>query len=550
MGVFARAVKAGVGWPAVGWAPPAGYLGDSITGMTINADTAMSVNAFSAGIRLIAEDIASMPLIVYRRLAKGKERAPEHPAYAMLHDTPNPEMTSMVFRETGVGHLYSWGNWYAEKELNGFGVPVRLWPLRPDKMVVEFDTATGKRVYKYVLPDGGRVIIPANRVFHVPGFGFDGLIGYSRIRLMRRVLEGAKVVEEYGLRTFANDARPGVAIKHPEQLTAAAKKNIAESWDEAHAGLSNAQRTAVLDEGMSIELMGFPPEDAQFLDSRRLSTEDIARGLRLPPHKLSDMSRATFSNIEESNIDYVVGTLGPPCVRIHQQINKDIIGDPAYFAEHLMEGLLRGRFKDRVDAEVQLRLNGLATDEELRELENRNPLTDAERAGLLLPLNSVPASAFDASGTTMVQRVNNAAVLARAGYDPAEALAAFNLPPIVHTGFLPVTVQQEQAIPSTNGKSEPEPETKGFHMHMDAGAFAAQVVLPESITIPAPPAPIVHVAAPIVTTQAPDLREMTEGLTAIKERLDTPVEKTLIRDPVTGAILGSVESRRRPEESA
>ena len=441
MGIFVKAAMkaAGVGWPNVGWAPPAGYRGDSIAA-TVNQNTAMGVGAFTAGIRLIAEDIASMPLITYERLERGKRRAPEHPAYAMLHDAPNPEMTSMVFRETGVGHLYAWGNWYAEKELNGLGLPTRLWPLRPDRMTVAIDRTNGKRVYKYRLPDGSGVIIPAERMFHVPGWGFDGLVGYSRVTLMRRALESSIVATEYGLRTLANDARPGVTIMHKEKLEKAARKNIVESWDEGHKGLSNAQRTAILDEGMTIEHTGFSPEDAQFLESKQWSLIEVAQGLRLAPHKLSDFTRATFSNIEESNIDHVVGTLGPPVERIEQQINKDILGPGRFFSEHLMEGLLRGKFKERVEGEVQLRLNGLATDDELREIENRNPLTAEERQGLLLPLNSVPASAYDSSGMTSVQRMNAVGILVRAGYDPAAALAALNLPAIAHTGLVPITV--------------------------------------------------------------------------------------------------------------
>lgn len=438
MGVFARALKAGLGYPNPGWAPPGGLVTNDSIAANVTHSSAMGVGAFTAGIRLIAEDIASMPLITYERLAKGKRRATEHPAYAMLHDSPNPEMTSMVFRETGVAHMYSWGNWYAEMELNGLGVPVRLWPLRPDRMQVSIDK--GVRTYKYRLPDGSGVVIPANRIFHVPGWGFDGLVGYSRVTLMRRALESSMVATEYGLRTLANDARPGVTIHHPQQISKDAKKFIADSWDEQHQGLSNAQRTAVLDEGMTIEHTGFSPEDAQFLESKQWSLVEVAQGLRLAPHKLSDFTRATFSNIEESNIDHVVGTLGPPVKRIDQQINKDIIGNPRYFSEHLMEGLLRGKFRERVEGEVQLRLNGLATADELRELENRNPLSDEDRRGLLVPLNSVPASAYDANGMTFTDRVNAVGVLVRAGFDPGAATAALNIPSITHTGYVPVTV--------------------------------------------------------------------------------------------------------------
>ena len=152
------------------------------------------------------------------------------------------------------------------------------------------------------------------------------------------------------------------------------------------------------------------------------------------------------SNIEESNIDHVVGTLGPPVKRIEQQINKDIIADPRYYAEHLMEGLLRGKFTDRVAGEVQLRLNGLATEDELRDVENRNPLTEDERSGLLLPLNSIPASSYDADGMTAIQRGRLVASLVRVGYDPAGTLAAFGLPAIPFVG-----------PPAVSGPAEPEP---------------------------------------------------------------------------------------------
>lgn len=546
MGHFANvAMKAAIGWPAPGWAPPYGQVTDTIAA-TVNQNTAMGVGAFTAGIRLIAEDIASMPLFVYERLDKGKRKAPEHPAYDMLHDRPNPEMTSMVFQETGIAHMYSWGDWFAEKELNAVGVPVALWPLRPDKMVVERDRDTGKRIYKYTLPNGQGVIIPQARMFHVPGWGFDGLRGYSRIWLMRRALEGSIVASDYGLRTLANDARPGTTIKHPQQLSPAAKKNIADSWDERHAGLTNAQRTAVLDEGMDLVLMGFSPEDAQFLQSKQWSTVEVAQGLRLAPHKLSDMSRATFSNIEESNIDHVVGTLGPPVTRIDQQMNKDIIGPGRFFAEHLMDGLMKGRFLDRVQGEVQLRQNGLATGEELRALENRNPLTDADKADLLIPLSSVPASSYDEHGQTMAQRINNAGILARAGYDPAAALISQGIAPIAHTGFLPVTVQAEQAIPAKDG----EAETKGdVHLHIEKGAIANEttVVLPDTITIPEAPAPVVNVAAPIVNVAPPDLRAVTDGIAAMKDILETPETTTILRDPETKAIVGS--DRRRVRKS-
>ena len=392
MGFFDAGLKAGVGWPNPGWAPPSGTIGGTISGQVISTDAAFTADGFIAGIRLIAEDISSLPLKVYERLGpgKGKREAPEHHLYPLLHDAPNPEMTSMVWRETGIGHLYSWGNWYAEKELNGSGRVVGLWPLRPDRMNVLYDTATGLRVYEYTLPDNKRIRLPARNVFHVPGFGFDGLIGYNRINLMRRQIESALALEEFGLRTFTSGAQPGVTIKHPQKLSDLAKKNISEGWDAGHKGLTNAQRTAILDEGMSLELSGFPPEDAQYLDSQRLSLEKMARGLRLSPHKLSDMFRATFNNIEESNIDHWSGSLRTPIVRIEQQINKDLVGDRKFYAEHSMDAVMRGKYLERMQGNQIAILSGQRSPDEVREKDNMNPIPNDAGSTFVLPLNMSP----------------------------------------------------------------------------------------------------------------------------------------------------------------
>lgn len=440
MGLLNRPlVKAAIGWPAPGWAPIPGAMGKSITDINVTADTAMTVGAFHAGVRLIAEDIGQLPLHVFSKDGRTRTEAPEHLLYSVLHDAPNPEMTAMVWRETMVGHLLTWGDCFSEKELNGLGQTVRLWPLRVDRMRVERDRITGLRVYKYRLPDGAQVVIPNNRILHVPGFGFDGLRGYSRIKAWRRSLENAIAIEEYGLHNFANGSTPGVTIKHKEQLSKEAKKNIAESWDEAHQGLSNVQRTAILDEGMELEQVGFPPEDAQFIAAKQHSVEDMARALRLSPHKLSDHSRSTFNNIEESNLDHAVGTLMPILVRFEQQYNKDLLARP-YYAKHSLGHLMRGNAKDRAEFYRTMRSIGVFTDDEIRAFEDMNPLTDEDRQHVLWPLNSVPASGYDHNGMTMQNRIESAGTLVRAGFVPAEVVGALGLPAMQHTGLVPVTV--------------------------------------------------------------------------------------------------------------
>jgi len=542
VGISSRALKAAVvGWPAVGWPPPMGYTGKSITDVTVNATTAMTIGAWHAGVRLIAEDIGSLPLHLFEKVGKARIEAPDHPSYPALAVMPNPEMTAMVWRETMVGHYLTWGNCYSEKEFNGQGQVVRLWPLRPDRVRVARETDTQRRVYLYTTFKGEEVPLPARNVFHVPGFGYDGLIGYSRLAMARRTLENAIAVEEFGLYTFANGAQPGVIIKHPGQLSPTAKLSLKTSWEEQHKGLSNAQRTAILDEGMSIEEVGFPPEDAQYISAKQATVEEIARWLRLAPHKLSDMSRATFSNIEESNIDYVVGTLTPPLVRFEQQIDKDVLDAGRYYVKHNAAALMRGNSKDRAAFYQTMRQNGLLTDDEIRAFEDLNPLSEEDRQHVLWPLNSVPASAFDANGMTFQNRVESVGVLVRAGFEPAAALVALGVPAVPHTGLVPVTVTLDPLAGAAPKSTAPEAR--------DVEAISGLRAAIRSLAEP-PPAPIVNVAppvvnvpAPLVTVQAPDLSEIADGLEAITARLDASVTKTLLRDPVTQAIVGVSEIR-------
>lgn len=507
--------SAGIGYPHIGWQPPAGYVsGGIVSGITVNHDTAMTVGAFHAGVRLIAEDIASLPFNVLVHLTGGGSRkAYDHPSYAMLHDTANPEMTAMVWRETMLGHLLSWGNLYSEKEFNGLGQVVRLWPLRPDRMRV-FRNEAGARVYEYTLPNGQRVVLPERNVFHVPGFGFDGLVGYSRVAMARRAIENAIAVEEYGLHVFNNGAQPGVVIRHPQQLGDPAKKNIKASWELQHQGLSNVDRTAILDEGMEIEQVGFPPQDAQFLESRRFSVVEIARLLRLAPHKLSDLERATFSNIEESNIDHVVGTLTPIMVRLEQQVDKDILGPGAYYSKHNAAAALRGNAKDRADYYRTMREIGVLTGADIRALEDLNPLTDAEKQDILWPLTSVPASAYDANGMTYKDRVAAASQMARTGWDPGEALTALGLPPVRHTGLIPLSVYPEDQglLP---GKSSTDAEHKAADRHAELlAALGAPAAVNVTIAEGAVSVPVtVGNADAVLSGLKDDLRELRSLVT-------------------------------------
>jgi len=374
-------LKAGLGYPNPGWAPTPSSQVAAATGVMVTDERARGVAAWTMGVRVLAEDVAGLPLIVYRRGTDAagrptKERDPSHPAYRILHDSPNPEMTAFVFRETLMGHLVAWGNAYAEKELDGDGQVVRLWPLRPDRMAVRIDPDTGLRTYDYtVRPGTAPVRLPRSRVFHIPGLGFDGLVGYSPLRMARDTLGTAIALREYGARVLERDARPSIALRHPLSLSDAAKERIRDSWVATYGGFTNAGRTAVLEEGMDVKEMGFPPEDIQFLESQRFQVTEVARFLRLAPHKLNDLEHATFSNIEEQNIDHATSALRAWCVRWEQQADKDLLGgSPDHFAEHLLDAFLRGRTLERYQAYAVAVQNKAMTPNEWRALENWDPV--------------------------------------------------------------------------------------------------------------------------------------------------------------------------------
>mgnify|MGYP000146034855 FL=1 len=364
-------LKAGIGYPAPGWAPPMGYI-STATGTVINEDRANTVAAWFAAVRVISEDVAVAPLHVYRREGRDNVKAIDLPIYRLLHDEPNPEMTSFTFRSVLQSHALSWGNGYAEKELDRAGRVIALWPLRPDRMEVRWEN--GRRAYyyretQYAEPKH----IPSDRVFHLPGLGFDGLQGYSILRLARETLAASINLRDYGNRVVNNDARPGVILSHPGTLSQTARTNIRESWDEANRK-DGPGRTALLEEGITATTLGFPPEDVQFLESQKWQVTEVARWMRLSPHKIGDLERATFSNIEEQNIDHVTSTLRAWFVRWEQQLGKDVLMDPSLYCEHNMDASLRGKTLERAQANT-LKINaGAMVPNEWRAQDNQNPL--------------------------------------------------------------------------------------------------------------------------------------------------------------------------------
>lgn len=370
------------------------------TGRRVDEAGALRTLAVYACVRVIAETVATLPGITYRRTATGKDRAPRHRLYRTLHDRPNPEMTSVEWRETMLGHALLWGNAYNEIEADRRGRPVALWPLRPDMMQLDRDDRD-QPIYVYTLPDGKPVGFRRDQIHHVRAFG-SGLLGLSPIAVAREAIGLALAVEEYGARFFGNDSRPGGILVHPARLGAEAAKNIKASWEEAFKGLSNRHRVAVLEEGMQWQAVGVPPQDAQFLETRKFQLDEIARLFRVPPHMIGILDRATWGNIEHQAIDFVTHTIRPWLVRLEQAADRDLfartdplpvedgveVGERAHFVEYLVDGLLRGDATARANALAVQRQNGVITANEWRALENRNPIDGGD--ALLVNGNMVP----------------------------------------------------------------------------------------------------------------------------------------------------------------
>jgi HK97 family phage portal protein len=282
-------------------------------------------------------------------------------------------MTSFVFRETLMGHLLLWGNSYSQIIRNGHGKVVALYPLLPDKMKV--GRSENGEIYYLYTSEGKEYLLRNTEILHIPGLGFDGLIGYSPIAMAKNAIGMALATEEYGAKFFSNGANPGGVLEHPGVVKD--PHRIRDSWNQVYQGTSNAHRVAVLEEGMKFSPIGIPPEQAQFLETRKYQTEEICRIFRVPPHLVGDLERATFSNIEHQSISFVVHTIRPWLVRIEQSINKALFSEEErhkYFVSFLVEGLLRGDYESRMRGYSIGIQNGFMSPNDVRSLENMNPI--------------------------------------------------------------------------------------------------------------------------------------------------------------------------------
>jgi phage portal protein BeeE len=345
-------------------AADAGYsflFGRTTSGKPVNERTAMQTTAVYACVRILAEAVASLPLHVYEYQDDGgKKLVHDHPLYYLLHDEPNPEMTSFVFRETLMSHLLIWGNAYAQIIRDGAGRVLGLYPLLPDKMEVQRD-------------DKGNIYYVYSRNSDENPTFKEYAVGMTL------------ACEEYGASFFANGANPGGVLEHPGVLKDPSK--VRESWNSVYRGVSNAHKIAVLEEGMKYQQIGIPPEEAQFLETRKFQINEIARLYRIPPHMVGDLDKSSFSNIEQQSLEFVKYTLDPWVIRWEQSLQRSLLlpGEKGkYFIKLNVDGLLRGDYQSRMNGYAVGRQNGWFSANDIREMENMNPIPDEEGGNLYL----------------------------------------------------------------------------------------------------------------------------------------------------------------------
>lgn len=384
-----------------GLANPDGWLVDmfgglqSKTGLRITADTALAVSSVYACVQVRANTLAALPLQLFQLKSSG-DRVPavKHPLYSLMASSPHPELTSYEWREMMSGHTDLRGNSYAQIVRDRGGRIRRLTPLHPDRVTPRRSGTVGRdgirpMFYEVANPGfGGMIKVGADEMLHVRDFGGDGIVGYSRIRVACESIGIAMAADEHAARMFSNGASPVGVLQHPNKLGDAGRQNLRKSWNDVHGGVANSGKIAILEEGMTFQEIGLSNEDAQLLESRKFSRTEIASIFRVPPHMIGDLERATFANIEQQSIEFVVYCMLPVVTRWEQRMNLSLLSAEErgeFEFSFNLAGLMRGDMASRYNAYMVGRQNGWLSANDIRESEGMNRIKGGDT--YLTPLN-------------------------------------------------------------------------------------------------------------------------------------------------------------------
>lgn len=424
---------------------------ESSAGVDVDADSALSLSAVFAAVNLLSAVISSLPLVTYQRQGRNKLPALAEPVYRVLHSQFNLEMTAVIARRTLEVHRLLWGNAYGEISRTGRGQVAEVWPIEPWRVRPERDESSSVLQYRV---DGQR-IVAAEDMVHVPLISFDGISGNSFIDYAFESLGIGIATQEFAARFYANDARPGGILKHQGTPAEKARNELKKTWQEQHGGVKNARRVAVLWGGWEyVTDAAFDADKAQLLDQRRFSVEEVARWLNMPPHLLRDLSRATFSNIEHQGIDAVIYTFGPVLVMYEQEFDRKLLDPPNLYSKHNVTALLRGDSAARSAFYRELFGIGVFSPNEIRELEDWNPVEGGDER--FVPLNMrtlVQAAEPESEPTTEADQSQTDDPAASAGPAGGDVQAtALNGAQI--TGLLAVTTAVAQGqLPAGSAKA-------------------------------------------------------------------------------------------------
>jgi HK97 family phage portal protein len=370
----------------------------TVSGEVVGPNNALGVAVYFACLRVISEDIAKLPLPIFRRIDEhNRDKLHEHPLHWLLNVAPNPDMTAISFRETLTHHALGWGGGFAEIIRSNRGVVSQLWVLDPSRISIARDTLGGPLIYT-VRPSGRepeRRLLGEN-VLHIHGMGFEGITGYSLAEYAKETLGLGIASEKHGAAFFGNSSRPAGILQHPGIMEKEERTRLRESFEKMYGGASNSNRTVVLENGVDFKPVAQPAKDAQWIESRHFGVEEICRFCRVSPHMVQHLIRATFNNIEALGIEHVMYTLMPWAVRGEQEIRRKLISEdqPDIHAEHNMTALLRGDQKSQAEAFKTAIQNGWMTHNEARGLLNMNSIgEDGDQHWM--PVNMQPIDKFD-----------------------------------------------------------------------------------------------------------------------------------------------------------
>lgn len=383
--------------PSTNLANPAQWLvdwwggGPTDAGVLVNEQTAMKTSAVYGCVSLIAKTIASLPLKVYRRRSNGDGvEVPDTLPYYLLHDEPNPAMTSCVWREFLVANILLGGNAYVAIGRDQANRVVDLFPV-PWQYVTPERTKDGRHRYHVQVSNGERETLDQSNMLHIPGLGFDGVKGLSVVTYAARQAVGLSLAtESHGSRLFSNGARLGVVLKHPKNLSKPAADRLAVQFEQQHTGLSQAFKTLVLEEGLDVTNVSMTSEDAQFLDTRRFQVEDLARFFGVPPHMIGHTDKQTSwgTGVEQNTLGFLIFTIIPWLTRFEQEFNRKLFPRSPFYAQFKHQGLMRGDSKARSDYYASGHQNSWLTTNEIRRFEDLPPVPGGDQ--LFVQTNLMP----------------------------------------------------------------------------------------------------------------------------------------------------------------